>query len=54
MGNLWLNIRFGRHHLQAETCSREWWKLRWDYNGYHADSPWWDIEIYELRWPKSI
>jgi len=44
MSDLWLNIRFGRYHLQATG-----WRIWITQNEYHYAKPWYDVEVY--TWP---
>ncbi len=43
MSNLWLNIRFGTHHLQGEYG----FNFYWTYNPFHEGNIVW-FEIYTL------
>jgi len=43
MSNLWLNVRFGNYHLQAEKL-----KFTWTFNDRHVLNPK-RFEVYTLK-----
>lgn len=49
VSNLWLNIRVGKHHLQAGDP--HWWSIRWRLNDYNVrNPPETFFEIFHLPW----
>lgn len=48
MSDLWLNICFGKLHLQAKYGSL---RPLFEWNRNVPERRWWEIHLFELKWP---